>query len=352
MLLSIFLRATNFNKDPQFLQPRHSLYFYKFYTDYPSGYKNYKETYMIHDVVIIGSGPAGLSAAVYAARGKLSTVVLEGNQPGGQLMTTTAVENWPGNVSIQGPDLMFAMRDHATHYGAQLVTEAVTSVDFSTTPYTVTISSKKTFQGKTIIIATGSSNKKLGCPGEQEYFSKGVATCATCDAPFYRDKDVIVVGGGNTAVTEAEHLTHFAKSLTVVHILDALTANDPIKDKVLAHPKVKFLYTSTVKEITGDGTRVTTAHIENQKTKQVTQLATDGIFVAIGFTPNTQIFKGQLDLNEYGYLTITGHTHTSKPGIFAAGDVSDYRYRQAITSAGAGCMAALDAQAYLAKHSA
>jgi thioredoxin reductase (NADPH) len=303
---------------------------------------------MIYDVVILGSGPAGLTAALYAARGKLKTLVLEGNQPGGQLTTTTTVENWPGNTAIQGTDLMFNMRDHVITYGAELVTAPATAIDFSQQPYTIT-SGKKTYQGKTVIIATGSSNKKLGCPGEQEYFSKGVATCATCDAPFYKDKDVIVVGGGNTAVTEAEHLTHFAKSVTVVHILDKLSATDPIKDKVLNHPKVNFIYESTIKEIKGDGSRATTAVIEHQKNKELTTLATDGIFVAIGFSPNTQLFKDHLEMDQYGYLLIQDHTRTSKPGIFAAGDVSDYRYRQAITSAGAGCMAALDAQSYLAK---
>lgn len=304
---------------------------------------------MIYDVVILGSGPAGLTAALYAARGKLKTLVLEGNQPGGQLTTTTTVENWPGNVAIQGPDLMFNMRDHAIACGAELVTTAASSIDFSVHPYTIT-AGKKTYQSKTVIIATGSSNKKLACPGEQEYFSKGVATCATCDAPFYKDKNVIVVGGGNTAVTEVEHLTHFAKSVTVVHILDKLSATDPIKDKVLNHPKVTFIYESTVKEIQGDGSRVTTAIIEHQQKNTLTSLQTDGIFIAIGFTPNTQLFKEQLEMDQYGYLQLQDHTRTSKPGVFAAGDVADYRYRQAITSAGAGCMAALDAQSYIAKN--
>lgn len=305
---------------------------------------------MVYDVVVLGSGPAGLTAALYAARGKLKTLVLEGNLPGGQLTTTTTVENWPGNMAIQGIDLMFNMRDQVVHYGAELVTEAVASVDFTQQPYALTTTGNKTFYGKTIIIATGSSNKKLGCPGEQEYFAKGVATCATCDAPFYKDKDVIVVGGGNTAVTEAEHLLHFAKNVTIVHILDKLTATDPIKDKILPHPNMRFVYNSTIKEIKGDGSRVTTAVVENQQTKEVSTLNTDGIFVAIGFSPNTLLFKGQLELDQYGYLLLHDHTHTSKPGIFAAGDVSDYRYRQAITSAGAGCMAALDAQSFLAKH--
>lgn len=304
---------------------------------------------MTYDVVIIGSGPAGLTAALYAARGKLKTLVLEGNQPGGQLTTTTTVENWPGNIAIQGPDLMFNMRDHAAHYGADLITEAVTHVDFSKAPYSLATESGKQFTGHTVIIATGSSNKKLGCPGETEYFAKGVATCATCDAPFYKDKDVIVVGGGNTAVTEAEHLSHFAKRVTIIHILDALTATDPIKDKVFANPKINVIYGSTIKEIRGDGNTVTNVVIEHQKNKTTSTMTTNGVFVAIGFTPNTKLFNGQLELDQYGYLILQEHTKTSKPGIFAAGDVADYRYRQAITSAGAGCMAALDAQSFVSK---
>ncbi|MBM3886343.1 thioredoxin-disulfide reductase [Candidatus Dependentiae bacterium] len=303
---------------------------------------------MTYDVIILGSGPAGLTAALYSARNKLKTLVLEGNQPGGQLTTTTTVENWPGNIAIQGPDLMTNIREHAAHYGAELATRAATAVDFAQYPYVIT-AGKKTFSTKTVIIATGSSNKKLGCLGEQEYFAKGVATCATCDAPFYKDRDVIVVGGGNTAVTEIEHLTHFAQSVTVVHILEQLTATDPIKDKILHHPKVTFIYESTIKEIKGNGTHVTSAIIEHQKTKALTEIRTDGIFIAIGFTPNTQLFQGQLELDQYGYLILQDRTCTSKRGVFAAGDVSDYRYRQAIVSAGAGCMAALDVQAFLAK---
>lgn len=302
---------------------------------------------MLYDLIVIGSGPAGLTAALYAARGKIKTLVLEGNLPGGQLTTTTSIENWPGTLSILGSDLMFNMRDQVEHHGAKIVTEAVERVDFSSYPYAVITTGKKEFQARSIVIATGSSNKKLGCVGEQEYFAKGVATCATCDAPFYKGKDVIVVGGGNTAVTEVEHLTHFAKTVTVVHILDKLSATDPIKDKVLNHPNVTIIYESTIKEIQGNGTHVTHAVIENQKTGAQQALPTDGIFVAIGFTPNTALFRGQLEIDQFGYLVIEGHTKTSKPGVFAAGDVSDYRYRQAITSAGVGCMAALDAQTFL-----
>ena len=299
-------------------------------------------------LAILGSGPAGLTAAIYASRAKISTVVIEGPQPGGQLMTTTDVENWPGSVSIPGPDLMINMREHAQAYGAQLLMESVVSVDFSKQPFTLVTDGGKTIVAQAVVVGTGAKNKLLGCPGEKEYWAKGVSTCATCDAPFYEGKDVFIVGGGNTAVTEAEHLTHFAKSITMVHILDKLTATDPIKDKFLASPKAHCIYETTVVEIKGDGTRVTEVVLEDQKTKVRTTQPAQGVFIAIGFNPNTQLFKGQLDMDKFGYLTVTNHTRTNIPGVFAAGDVSDYRYRQAVTSAGVGCMAALDAQAFLA----
>ncbi len=302
---------------------------------------------MQYQVVIIGSGPAGLTAGVYTSRAKLKTLIIEGTQPGGQLMTTTNVENWPGNISIPGPDLMINMRSHAQAYGCELLGETVTRVDFSATPFKLYTDAGKEIVADSVIIGTGASNKLLKCPGEAEYWAKGVSTCATCDAPFYQDKEVVIVGGGNTAVTEGEHLTHFAKKITFVHILDALTATDPIKDKVLNNPNVSFQYNATVVAIKGDDKRVTHVEIENTKDKSRTTLPTDGVFIAIGFNPNTAIFKGQIDMDQFGYITVQGHTNTSKPGVFAAGDVADYRYRQAITSAGIGCMAALDAQAYL-----
>ncbi len=304
---------------------------------------------MNYDVAIIGSGPAGLTAGIYSSRAQLKTIVIEGNQPGGQLMTTTAVENWPGELSIQGPDLMLKMRDQAERCGATLLQESIVSVDFSNRPFTLTSSSGSVIKAKSVIIATGASHKKLGCPGEKEYFSKGVAVCATCDAPFYRDKEVIVVGGGNTAVTEVEHLTHHVKKITVIQISDALSANDPIKFKILDHPKVSFMYNSIVKEIKGDGEKVTGLSVENTQTKEVTELSANGIFVAIGFNPNTELFKDQVERDRVGYLVVTNNTITSVEGVFAAGDVSDWKYRQAITSAGMGCQAALDAQTFLAK---
>lgn len=305
---------------------------------------------MVYNVVIIGSGPAGLTAGIYASRAKLSTLIIDGPQPGGQLMTTTAVENWPGVESVQGPDLMINMRGQAEKCGARFLSESIVRVDFAQRPFKLFTESGKLIEAQTVVVATGATSKRLGCPGESEYWAKGVATCATCDAPFYQDKNVFIVGGGNTAVTEAEHLLHFVKKLTIVHILDALTANDPIKDRVLASPKASFMYNSTVTQIKGDGQRVTELVIENQKDKSTKTVLADGVFIAIGFNPNTGIFKDQLAMDKFGYLTVTHHTRTSIEGVFAAGDVSDYRYRQAVTSAGIGCMAALDCQAFLASN--
>lgn len=302
---------------------------------------------MVRKVIIIGSGPAGLTAGIYTARSKLSPLIIEGEMPGGQLMTTTAVENWPGVTSIQGPDLMINMRTQTEQCGAELLMENVVDVDFSRPPYTLKTSGGKTFQAESVIIATGASHKKLGVPGEKEYWGRGVTVCATCDAPFYEGKEVVVVGGGNTAVTEAEHLAKYAKKVTIIHILNKLTATDPIKDKVLENPRVEFLYSSTVKEIHGNGEHVNKLIIENQLTNNLSEFKTDGVFVAIGLKPNTDIFKGHLEMDQYGIIKRTGETTTTKPGIFAAGDVVDYIYKQAITSAGDGCKAALDCERYL-----
>jgi thioredoxin reductase (NADPH) len=304
---------------------------------------------MIYDVVIIGSGPAGLTAGIYTSRAKLNTIIFEGNQPGGQLTTTTSVENWPGNISIMGPDLMMQMREHAEHCGAKLEVSMVTKVNFEQQPFAVQLSGGKEVQARAVIIATGASHKKLGCKGEMEYWGKGVSVCATCDAPFFKDKHVVVVGGGNSAVAEADHLSHLANKITIIHILDQLTATDPIKDTILANPKVEAIYNSTVKELKGDANKLTSVIIENQKTKEVKEISADGAFVAIGMSPNTSIFKDQIELDKYGYIVLKNHTATSKDGVFAAGDVADYKYRQAITSSGSGCMAALDCQYFLSK---
>lgn len=304
---------------------------------------------MVYDVAVIGSGPAGLTAGIYMSRAKFSTIIFEGTQPGGQLTTTTMVENWPGNISVPGLDLMMQMRDHAQHYGCKLEMNQVVTVDFDSKPYTLHIDNGQVVQANSIIIATGAGHRKLGCPGEKEYFAKGVSVCATCDAPFFKDKHVVVVGGGDSAVTEAEHLTHFTKKLTLIHILDELTAKDPIKYKVMENPNVEIIYSSAVKEIKGDGQKMTTVVIENQKDKSLKEISADGLFVAIGMSPNTAIFKDQIALDKYGYIVVQDNTKTDKDGVFVAGDAADYRYRQAITAAGTGCMAALDCQAYLSR---
>lgn len=304
---------------------------------------------MNYDVAIVGAGPAGLTAGIYTSRARLKTVLIEGPQPGGQLMTTTSIENWPGSISIMGPDLMINMRSQAESCGCELVSNSVSNVDFSNKPFTLTLDNGQKINARSVIIATGASHRKLGCVGENEYFAKGVSVCATCDAPFFAGKDVVIVGGGDSAMTEAEHLTHLVKKLTVVHILDKLTGKDPIKDKVLANPKVDFLYNSEVKEIKGDGQKVTSIVVENKLDKSLKTVSTDGVFVAIGLSPNSAIFKGQLDIDSHGYIVVKDHVKTSVEGVFVAGDVADYRYRQAVTSAGTGCMAALDCQAYLNK---
>lgn len=302
---------------------------------------------MVHDVIIVGSGPAGLTAGIYTGRSKLKPLVIDGPLPGGQLMTTTSVENWPGMVSVMGPDLMIDMRNQAEKCGATFVSGSVVRADFSAKPYKLFLDNGQGLLTQSVIVATGAVHRRLGCPGEQEYWGKGVAVCATCDAPFYQDKEVIIVGGGNTAVTEAEHISHFAKKVTLVHILDHLTATDPIKEKLLSYQHVSCLYDATVTKIVGNGKHVTGVVVQNQKDKSETTVKTDGVFVAIGLKPNTDMFKDSIDIDKYGYVVVKNHTKTSVDGIFAAGDVSDYQYRQAITSAGVGCMAALDVVAYL-----
>ncbi|MCK4264844.1 thioredoxin-disulfide reductase [Candidatus Babeliales bacterium] len=304
---------------------------------------------MVHKLIILGSGPAGLTAGIYAARGKLSPLIIEGNKPGGQLTTTTYVENWPGEKKILGIELMEKIKKHAEHYGTTFLSDSVIKADLSKKPYTLTTEGGKTLSAESIIIATGASHKKLKAKGEDEYWGKGVTTCATCDAPFYQDKEVVIAGGGNTAVTEAAFLTRFAKKITIIQILDKLSANDPIRDEVEKDPKIEIILNSAIKEIKGDGKKINVVVIENQKTKESKTIPTSGVFVAIGFKPNTDIFKDQLDMDEFGYLKIIDHTKTSKEGIFTAGDVSDYKYMQAVTSSGFGCMAALDCETYLQK---
>ena len=297
-------------------------------------------------VTIIGSGPAGLTAAVYTARASLHPLVIEGIEAGGQLMLTTEVENYPGFVDgIMGPELMERMRAQAARFGAEFLTDNVRSVDLSEKPFQIE-TSETTFTTDGLIISTGASAKMLGVPGERELLGHGVSTCATCDGFFFRDHELIVVGGGDSAIEEATFLTKFASKVTVVHRRDQLRASKIMQDRAFANDKVDFIWDSEIVEVFGNG-KVAGVRLKNVKTGEESEKAIGGVFVAIGHTPNTSLFEGQLELVG-GYIATRGEdTMTSVPGVFAAGDVVDFRYRQAITAAGMGCMAAIDAERYL-----
>jgi thioredoxin reductase (NADPH) len=300
----------------------------------------------VKKVVIVGSGPAGLTAAVYTARADLAPLVLEGLQAGGQLMLTTDVENYPGFADgIMGPELMERMRKQAGRFGADLVAEDVTSVDLSTRPFEITTASD-TYGAHSVIVSTGASAKMLGVPGERELLGHGVSTCATCDGFFFRDQELLMVGGGDSAVEEAIFLTKFASKVTIVHRRDTLRASKIMQDRAFENPKIDFIWDSTVDHIYGNG-KVDGARLKNLKTGGETEVPVGGVFVAIGHNPNTSLFEGQLELSGGYIVTVPGGTQTSIPGVFAAGDVVDSRYRQAITAAGMGCMAAMDAERYL-----
>lgn len=298
-------------------------------------------------LIIIGSGPAGLTAGVYSSRADLKPLIIDGPNPGGQLMGTTAVENWPGEKSIQGPELMQKMREHAKHFGAEFLSENITKVDLSQKPFKLITNKDKELTADAVIIATGALPKRLKIPGEDKYWGKGVSTCAVCDASFYRDKKVIVVGGGDTAMENASFLTRFTKDIVVVQIEDKLTASKPMQDRVKNNENIEIILNTIVSEIHGNDEHVTGVTLKNVKTNEEKKVETDGVFIAIGLKPSTDIFKGQIELNDYGYVVVKNHTKTSVEGVFVAGDAEDYRYRQAITSAGSGCMAALDAEKYL-----
>lgn len=299
-----------------------------------------------YDVIIIGSGPAGYTAALYAARANLSVLMFQGYQPGGQLMLTSEVENYPGfEEGLLGPNLMEKFEAQARRFGAEMVTEDVTAVDFSKRPFTITTDSGD-FQAKAVIISTGASAKWLGLPSEERLQGRGVSACATCDGFFFKNKDIAVVGGGDTAMEEATFLTRYASHVTVIHRRDMLRASKIMQDRAFNNPKISFIWDTEVKEVLGDEA-ITGLRLRNVQTGEESTLAVQGLFLAIGHQPNTDLFKGILEMDKVGYITQVEHTMTSIPGVFAAGDVSDHRYRQAVTAAGDGCRAAIDVERWL-----
>ncbi|WP_435166667.1 thioredoxin-disulfide reductase [Falsirhodobacter sp. 1013] len=302
-------------------------------------------------VLIIGSGPAGYTAAVYAARAMLKPILVQGLQPGGQLTITTEVENWPGDTHVQGPDLMVRMEEHARAMGAEIITDYITDLDLSKRPFTASADSGTTFTADAVILATGAQAKWLGLESEEKFKGFGVSACATCDGFFYRGKEVVVIGGGNTAVEEALFLTNFASKVTLIHRRDTLRAEKILQDRLFNHPKVELAWHSTVEEVLGtEGPLgVTGVRVKDVRDGAERVIPCDGFFVAIGHSPASELVRDQLELHSDGYVKVeAGGTRTSIPGVFAAGDLTDHVYRQAITSAGMGCMAALDAERWLA----
>ena len=302
----------------------------------------------VEEVIIIGSGPAGLTAATYAARARLYPLMIEGEEAGGQLMITTDVENYPGfEHGVTGPDLIAVMRKQAEKFGTRFLTQNVTNVDFSQQPFKISVGAKE-FLANTIIVSTGASATWLGLPSEKQYVNRGVSACATCDGAFFKDVEVGVVGGGDTAMEEANFLTRFASKVYVIHRSETFRASKIMLERAQKNPKIEFVMNTVVDEVLGDGKSMTGVRLMDTKSKTMQERKLQGLFIAIGHRPNTKIFKGLLDMNEAGYLkTKPGTTLTNIPGVFAAGDVQDPYYRQAVTAAGTGCMAAIDAERWL-----
>jgi thioredoxin reductase (NADPH) len=306
-------------------------------------------------VLIIGSGPAGYTAAVYAARAMLNPILVQGIQPGGQLTTTTDVENWPGDTSVMGPDLMVRMESHAREMGTELITDMITALDLSKRPFTATADSGTVFTADAIILATGAQARWLGLPSEDKFKGFGVSACATCDGFFYRGQQVVVVGGGNTAVEEALFLTNFAEKVTLVHRRDSLRAEKIMQDRLFKHPKIEVLWNHTLDEVTGteEPLGVEGVRLRHVDSGEITEIPCKGVFIAIGHAPASELVADTLETHNGGYVVVRpGTTETSVPGVYAAGDLTDHVYRQAVTSAGMGCMAALEAEKFLAAQDA
>lgn len=303
-------------------------------------------------VLIIGSGPAGYTAGIYASRAMLDPILVQGIQPGGQLTITTDVENWPGDASVLGPDLMIRMEAHAREMGCDVISDHISSLDLSARPFTAQSDSGTTYTADAVILCTGAQARWLGLPSEEHFKGFGVSACATCDGFFYRGMEVVVAGGGNTAVEEALFLTKFASKVTLIHRRDSLRAEKIMQDRLFKNPKIEILWDHTVEEVTGgDNPRgVEAVRAKHVETGEITEVPCKGFFVAIGHAPASELVKDQLEIHNGGYVKVApGTTHTSIPGVFAAGDLTDHVYRQAVTSAGMGCMAALDAEKFLAE---
>jgi len=303
----------------------------------------------MHDVIIIGSGSAGYTAAIYACRAGRKTLILAGSIPGGQLMITSDVENFPGfPEGVLGPELMEKLRRQAEKFGPEIIYDDVSLVDFSARPFKV-VAGGKSYEGKSVIIASGANAKWLGLPSETKFRGRGVSSCATCDGFFFKGKDVVTVGGGDTAMEEATFLANITNSVTVVHRRDALRASRIMQERATTNPKIHFVWDSAVKEITGDD-KVTGVQLHNLKSGKDSHVKAEGVFVAIGYEPNTGFLKGKIELDSQGYVVTRKDTETNVPGVFAAGDVRDHKYRQAVTAAADGCMAAIDADRFLVEH--